>query len=1154
MAYIGQQLGFGRQEKYVFTAVGGETLVNTSDDNRNILYSVGQVDVFVNGIKLVVDEDYTASTGDSITFLEALDPEDSVEVVAFEVASSVKPYSFLAEKRYVFTASGGETSVTTADNNQSVFYQPNFVEVYQNGVRLVRGSDYTATTGTSIDGLTALTTGDVIEVVAVPIVEVPDTVSSSVGGTFAGPVDFGGSVSPTQDVTFDLGTPSLRWRDLYLSGSSITLGDAEISSDSDGVNLSDGAGTPVRVKASTFDLDDGSGTLSRLKRNAEGKLSVATVDSGGNESGVSEVASFDSGGKIPAENIPNIDVNTVNVPDSNYWRKKVPISGSGLGIDSIVTDADSNVYVVASGNSDDDDYGVFSYDKYGALRWQTTNFLSVTGAYTRENADASLSPDASHVYVSMAGGSSNTSGVLFKMDTSTGGVVWSKSFENSAPIKIPLGVDSNENIFVANVEPTTPNSPDDNIVKFDSSGNEVDSFHIVNSSSQVLTRIEYLEVSSTNNIYVLDINFPNVLVKVNSSFVKQYEINPSNGLNGLVVDSNDNVYIVLNSSPNKLEKYDSSGSLVWSYTSPDPFGAFISNAVSLDENEDVYFVGLGLHKVDKSGNEVFYVDQNNNLAGTPISISKTGNYVYCKDFNLYVRRFKKDGSFSYNFNSEDLELGAYVSSLNTDAETFNNRAPDDFADAIHTHDVDAISFPGNTIGWSVDLPSGTPKKVVGDAESQTSFVLITDGSVYKFDKFGRLAWSKTDVSFVDIDVGFDSNSNVTITAVTSSDIYVLNAEDGTVASSRAPSAGTGNILCVVASKRSFPILTYVGFDSGDILSEQDFGGGSITTNTTNIGIPVNVLGVSNSTELIAPYSDGAGGLGLQSFPSDLSFSYGNVVVGSSPAGEVVSISKSDFFEVYAGFADNKTRLYSDYFNFFESFVYEGNPGPITGTHISNVGSSTTYYSSSSSSNNGLNQVDGSGNELREYFGGIASSFVSGNLVLVVPGSQIQRLIPVENSINFTTSYNLTSKDEEVKGYIEGIGVDGVYTPDNVVGVIPTPYAGASIGGAIIERGSNANGEYVKFSDGTLICTFRSSTELTTSNLQTEVYFAPEPTFTFPEPFVSTPFISSATLESNSISWGMVTNNTSSTSVQMRLLGSRNIARGFLGYIAIGRWY
>ena len=68
--------------------------------------------------------------------------------------------------RWTFTAAGGETSLTGNDDNAvSLSYTSGTEQVYLNGVLLVRGQDYTATNGTSITGLTALTASDVAEVV-----------------------------------------------------------------------------------------------------------------------------------------------------------------------------------------------------------------------------------------------------------------------------------------------------------------------------------------------------------------------------------------------------------------------------------------------------------------------------------------------------------------------------------------------------------------------------------------------------------------------------------------------------------------------------------------------------------------------------------------------------------------------------------------------------------------------------------------------------------------------------------------------------------------------------------------------------------------------------------------------------------------------------
>jgi hypothetical protein len=68
--------------------------------------------------------------------------------------------------RYKYTASGGETSESgTDDLSQTLSYIPGKEQVYLNGVLLVRSVDYSATNGTSITSLAALTAGDVLEII-----------------------------------------------------------------------------------------------------------------------------------------------------------------------------------------------------------------------------------------------------------------------------------------------------------------------------------------------------------------------------------------------------------------------------------------------------------------------------------------------------------------------------------------------------------------------------------------------------------------------------------------------------------------------------------------------------------------------------------------------------------------------------------------------------------------------------------------------------------------------------------------------------------------------------------------------------------------------------------------------------------------------------
>ena len=69
---------------------------------------------------------------------------------------------------WVKTAAGGETSLTgSSDSSTTLAYTAGQEQLFINGVLQVRGSDYTATNGTSITGLTALVAGDIATVTSV---------------------------------------------------------------------------------------------------------------------------------------------------------------------------------------------------------------------------------------------------------------------------------------------------------------------------------------------------------------------------------------------------------------------------------------------------------------------------------------------------------------------------------------------------------------------------------------------------------------------------------------------------------------------------------------------------------------------------------------------------------------------------------------------------------------------------------------------------------------------------------------------------------------------------------------------------------------------------------------------------------------------------
>ena len=81
------------------------------------------------------------------------------------------------------TMSGGETSLSGYDNaSQALSYTPGQEQVYLNGILLVRGDDYTATNGTSITGLAALSASDFVQINCYNNFSVASVPSTSITG------------------------------------------------------------------------------------------------------------------------------------------------------------------------------------------------------------------------------------------------------------------------------------------------------------------------------------------------------------------------------------------------------------------------------------------------------------------------------------------------------------------------------------------------------------------------------------------------------------------------------------------------------------------------------------------------------------------------------------------------------------------------------------------------------------------------------------------------------------------------------------------------------------------------------------------------------------------------------------------------------------
>jgi hypothetical protein len=142
-----------------FTGNGADTIfeISVAPPDENAVF------VSINGV--LQDPSTYSVAGTSLTFSTAPDSGDNIDARTVNVISTT--LSLRDFQKYIYTIVGTTDTVTGADDNGlTLEYDAGKVDVYQNGVRLLEGSDYTAIDGDTIDFIADLASGDVIEVLS----------------------------------------------------------------------------------------------------------------------------------------------------------------------------------------------------------------------------------------------------------------------------------------------------------------------------------------------------------------------------------------------------------------------------------------------------------------------------------------------------------------------------------------------------------------------------------------------------------------------------------------------------------------------------------------------------------------------------------------------------------------------------------------------------------------------------------------------------------------------------------------------------------------------------------------------------------------------------------------------------------------------------
>ena len=148
-------------------------------------------------------------------------------------------------RKHTYTATAAQTSFSGAGAEGITlgYLDSNYVDVYQNGVKLSE-ADYTSTSGTAIVLATGATVSDMIEVVVYDVFSVADTVSKSAGGTFDGNITAAGTLAVTGVVTANAGVVV---DEMTLDGDTLTATDTFTIDAVEDITL-DAASTLVRIK------------------------------------------------------------------------------------------------------------------------------------------------------------------------------------------------------------------------------------------------------------------------------------------------------------------------------------------------------------------------------------------------------------------------------------------------------------------------------------------------------------------------------------------------------------------------------------------------------------------------------------------------------------------------------------------------------------------------------------------------------------------------------------------------------------------------------------------------------------------------------------------------------------------------------------------
>ena len=263
---------------------------------------------------------------------------------------------FGVRRKHTYTATAGQTSFSGAGSEGATlsYTDSNFVDVYQNGVKL-GDADYTSTSGTAIVLAQGASVDDLVEIIVFDAFSAADTVSKADGGTFDGNVTMAGTLDVTGNGTVGgtLGITGAVTANAGVSVDNITIDGTEIDLSSGDLTLDVAGNIILDADGGVVRFYDGGTQIGNFANNSsELHVNVSVQDKdfviNGNDGGSTvEAARFDmsAGGRLQLGGTNFLKNGDLQVFDGGVFRSTDYYNSTAVIVAYSASDTSGGIYV-----------------------------------------------------------------------------------------------------------------------------------------------------------------------------------------------------------------------------------------------------------------------------------------------------------------------------------------------------------------------------------------------------------------------------------------------------------------------------------------------------------------------------------------------------------------------------------------------------------------------------------------------------------------------------------------------------------------------------------------------------------------------------------------------------------------------------------------